>query len=115
MISLPDHEWIDRVGPLKGVEMVAWDLDGEPPRRDDLSFVVPPYFGSLAWQRLGTLPGLRVVQLLTAGYDAVLPALPAGVQLANAAGVHDASTSELAVTLTLSMLRGIPDFVAAQG
>jgi phosphoglycerate dehydrogenase-like enzyme len=37
------------------------------------------------------------------------------VQLANASGVHDASTAELAVTLTLSSLRGIPEFVAAQG
>jgi len=115
VISLPDREWIDLVGPLKGVEMVAWDLDEEPPRRDEVSFAVPPYFGSPAWHRLGLLPGLRVVQLLTAGYDAVLPALPPGVQLANAAGVHDASTSELAVTLTLSSLRGIPEFVAAQG
>jgi phosphoglycerate dehydrogenase-like enzyme len=115
VISLPDREWIDLVGPMRGVEMVAWDLDGEPPRRDEVSFVVPPYFGSPAWQRLGSLPGLRVVQLLTAGYDAVLSALPAGVQLTNASGVHDASTAELAVTLTLSSLRGIPDFVAAQG
>jgi phosphoglycerate dehydrogenase-like enzyme len=115
VISLPDREWIDRVGPMAGVEMVPWDLAEEPPRRDELYFVVPPYFGSPPWHRLGLLPGLRVVQLLTAGYDTVLPTLPAGVQLANASGVHDASTAELAVTLTLSSLRGIPDFVAAQG
>jgi len=115
VISLPDSEWIDLVGPVKGVEMVRWGLEGAPPRREELSFVVPPYFGSTQWERLGSLPQLRVVQLLTAGYDAVLPALPAGVRLANAAGVHDASTAELAVTLILASLRGIPDFVAAQG
>jgi phosphoglycerate dehydrogenase-like enzyme len=61
------------------------------------------------------LPRLQVVQLLTAGYETVVPKLPPGVRLANAAGVHDASTAELAVTLTLSSLRGIPDFVVAQG
>ncbi|MHB8186113.1 MAG: 2-hydroxyacid dehydrogenase [Dermatophilaceae bacterium] len=115
VISLPDPKWIELVGPIEGVEMVPWDLAGEPPRRDEISFVVPPYLRSCAWQRLGLLPGLRVVQLLTAGYDTVPPELPAGVQLANASGVHDASTAELAVTLTLSSLRGIPDFVAAQG
>ena len=115
VISLPDREWIHLVGPVEGVEMVPWDLVEEPPRREEVSFVVPPYFGSPRWQRLGMLPGLRVVQLLTAGYDTALPALPAGVLLANASGVHDASTAELAVTLTLSSLRGIPDFVAAQG
>ena len=115
VISLPDPEWIDLVGPVEGVEIVQWDLAGEPPRRDELSFVVPPYLGSPPWQRLGLVPSLRVVQLLSAGYDDVLAALPAGVLLANAAGVHDASTAELAVTLTLSSLRGIPEFVVAQG
>ena len=95
--------------------MVTWDLVGEPPRRDEISFVVPPYMVSSPWQRLSLLPALRVVQLLSAGYETVLPALPAGVKLANAAGVHDASTAELAVTLALSSLRGIPEFVVAQG
>jgi phosphoglycerate dehydrogenase-like enzyme len=115
VISLPDREWIELVGPVAGCEMVIWDLVGEPPRRGEISFVVPPYMTSSPWHRLGLLPGLRVVQLLSAGYETVLPAIPAGVQLANAAGVHDASTAELAVTLTLSSLRGIPEFVAAQG
>jgi phosphoglycerate dehydrogenase-like enzyme len=115
VISLPDSEWIDLVGPVGGVEMVPWDLQEEPPRRDEISFVVPPYMGSPPWHRLGLLPALSLVQLLTAGYETVLPALPPGVQLANGAGIHDASTAELAVTLTLSSLRGIPDFVVAQG
>jgi len=115
VISLPDRSWIDLVGPVEGVEVVQWDLSGDAPRQDEITFVVPPYLGSPRWERLGKLPGLRVVQLLSAGYDNVLEALPAGVLLANAAGVHDASTAELAVTLTLSSLRGIPEFVAAQG
>jgi len=115
VIALPDREWIDLVGPVAGVEMVTWDLVEEPPRRDEISFVVPPYMTSSPFHRLALLPGLRVVQLLSAGYETVLPAIPAGVKLANAAGVHDASTAELAVTLTLSSLRGIPDFVVAQG
>jgi phosphoglycerate dehydrogenase-like enzyme len=94
--------------------MVPWDMTGEPPRGDEIAFVVPPYFASTEWERLGRLPALCMVQLLTAGYDNVLAALPAGVQLANAAGVHDASTAEMAVTLTLSSLRDIPGYVAAQ-
>src|SRR5450759_5850715 len=76
VISLPDREWIDLVGPMAGVEMVAWDLMGEPPRRDEISFVVPPYMRSSPWQRLALLPALRVVQLLTAGCETVLPAVP---------------------------------------
>ena len=115
VISLPDPEWIDLVGPVEGVEVVPWDLAGEPPRRDEIELVVPPYMGAgLSFGRLSDLPRLRAVQLLLAGYDHVVPHVPPGVQLANASGVHDASTAELAVTLLLASLRGIPDFVAAQ-
>ncbi|MGH3365687.1 MAG: 2-hydroxyacid dehydrogenase [Nocardioidaceae bacterium] len=60
------------------------------------------------------LPKLRVVQTLTAGYDHVQPYMPDGVTLCNARGVHDASTAELALTLILASLRGIPQFVHAQ-
>ncbi|MFD6419133.1 2-hydroxyacid dehydrogenase [Streptomyces sp. NPDC060194] len=66
---------------------------------------------------IAEMPGLRVVQTLTAGVDDVLPevsALPAGVRLCNARGVHEASTAELALTLTLASLRGIPGFVRDQ-
>jgi phosphoglycerate dehydrogenase-like enzyme len=115
VISLPDRHWIDLVGPMEGVEVVQWDLSGDAPRQDEITFVVPPYLGSPRWEQLGKLPALRAVQLLSAGYDNVLAVLPPGVLLANAAGVHDASTAELAVTLTLSSLRGIPEFVVAQG
>ncbi|MGW1894231.1 2-hydroxyacid dehydrogenase [Streptomyces sp. NPDC002004] len=60
---------------------------------------------------------LEVVQTLTAGIDDVLPmmgSLRPGVRLCNARGVHETSTSELALTLILSSLRGIPGFVRAQ-
>jgi phosphoglycerate dehydrogenase-like enzyme len=117
MISLPDQEWIDFVGPVEGVEIVPWDMLGEPPRGSAIELIVPPYmmFDPNRLGRLSDLSGLRTVQVLSAGFDTVVPYLPPGVQLANAAGVHDASTAELAVTLALASLRGIPDFVAAQG
>ena len=60
------------------------------------------------------LPGLRLVQLLTAGYDNALAHQPPGVGLANAAGVHDSATAELALGLILAAQRGIPDFVLGQ-
>ena len=34
--------------------------------------------------------------------------------LCNGRGIHDASTAELALTLVLSSLRGVPEFVRAQ-
>jgi phosphoglycerate dehydrogenase-like enzyme len=115
VVSLPDTEWIEMVGPVAGVEAVPWDIVSEPPRADEIEVVVPPYIGSREpLARLGTLPSLRAVQLLTAGYDDVLPLVPPGVVLANATGVHDASTAELAVGLTLATLRGFPEMVRGQ-
>jgi phosphoglycerate dehydrogenase-like enzyme len=114
VVSLPDTEWIEMVGAVAGIEAVPWDIVAEPPRRDEIELVVPPYIGDRApLRRLAMLPSLRAVQLLTAGYDDVLPLLPPGVTLANAAGVHDASTAELAVALVLASLRGLPDHVRA--
>jgi phosphoglycerate dehydrogenase-like enzyme len=55
--------------------------------------------------RVGEMSSLKAVQLLSAGYDTYLPYLPEGVTLCNAAGVHDASTAELAVSLALASNR----------
>jgi phosphoglycerate dehydrogenase-like enzyme len=115
VVTLPGQDWIDELGPVPGLELVPWSMDGPPQRADEVRLVVPPYMG--AGERIGALahtPGVDVVQLLSAGYDDVLARLPEGVRLANAAGVHDASTAELAVALTLASLRGLPGFVEAQ-
>ena len=62
---------------------------------------------------MARMPSLRVVQTLTAGVDHVLDALPEGLVLCNAAGVHDASTAELAVGLTIASLRHLDEFARA--
>ncbi len=117
VVSYPDQSWLDDVGPVAGVEPVLWDLTGPRPDRP-VEVVVAPYLrppSELA--AVSGMPSVRLVQLLTAGYDGALAAVPADVAVANAAGVHDASTSELALALVLASLRGIPDAVrdAARG
>lgn len=90
-----------------------WTEPAECPL-DRVGFYVPRYLGPPADLALmERMPRLQVVQLLTAGYEHALPALPPGVVLANAAGVHDASTAELALALILASLRGIDDFARA--
>ena len=70
----------------------------------DVEMLVAPYMhpAEAVMARVGEMTRLRVVQLLSAGYENYLPHLPEGVQLCNAAGVHDASTAELAVALALA-------------
>ena len=114
-MSVPEADWIAELEPAPaGVEYIEWDLTGPAPR-PDIDVVVPSYLGDRArLARLTELSQLRLVQTLTAGYEDVLPYLPAGVALANAAGVHDASTAELAVGLAIAALRGIPAHVRSQ-
>ena len=97
---------------LQGVDFAGEHIfyDGAPTQADleRAGFFVPEYMGPKSTvEVLVGLPGLEVVQLLTAGFDYVLPYLPAGVKLCNAAGVHDASTAELAIGLMVSSLRGL--------
>lgn len=81
---------------------------------DRVVFYVPHYMGPVDdLELISRMPHLRVVQLLTAGYDNALRFVPRGVTLCNAGGVHDASTAELAVGLILASLRGLDEFARA--
>ncbi len=99
-----------------GVVAEVYDGTGEPPgSAAEVEFYVAPYtFDRRPLDAMAAMSNLRAVQLLTAGYEHVLPFLPAGVRLFRGGGIHDASTAELALTLTLAALRDIPDFVRAQ-
>jgi phosphoglycerate dehydrogenase-like enzyme len=97
-----------------------WDGGEEfPADPADCAFYVVPYYksGEIAVRPLGRMTQVRVVQTLTAGIDHILPAipsLPSGTRVCNARGVHDASTAELALALTLASLRHLPESVRAQ-
>lgn len=112
---MPDAFWVADTSEISGLELVTWDIHAPHPRADEIAVVVPPYLDPhQRLELLGGLPQLELVQLLTAGYDNVTPHLPDGVTLCSGGGIHDASTAELALTLILASLRGIPDFVRAQ-
>jgi phosphoglycerate dehydrogenase-like enzyme len=113
LVSLPDAELRGALGEAADdVEWVDWDMSGPAPL-DVIDIVVPPYMGSNRY--LGRLEGVtsRLVQSQSLGYDGVADVLPANVVFANAATVHEPSTSELALALILASQRGIPDFVRA--
>jgi phosphoglycerate dehydrogenase-like enzyme len=94
---------------------VADAAEAWPESVADAEVYVPAYrFSPRVVEVLSTMPRLRLVQTLTAGTEHVLPYLPAGVTLCNAAGVHDASTAELTVGLMISAQRELADHVRNQ-
>ena len=81
----------------------------------DVAFYVTPYrLSSAVADVLPRMASLEVVQTLTAGVDNIRDQVPDGVTLCNGRGIHDTSTAELAMTLVLASLRGVPGFVRAQ-
>ncbi len=109
MIVLP-REIADHVGRD---DVVVWDGDPATPP-EGTRFYVPSYMaGEWAFEAMRLMPELEVCQLPTAGFEHARAHLPDGVTLCNAAGVHDASTAELAVGLILARLRRIDDMARA--
>jgi phosphoglycerate dehydrogenase-like enzyme len=107
----------DELGdPPEGLRYETVDPTKDVPESvSEVRFYVPPYApGPRVAEVLERMTSLEVVQTLTAGVDNIAPRIPAGVTLCNGRGIHEASTAELALALTLASLRGIPDFVAAQ-
>ncbi|GHF87385.1 dehydrogenase [Streptomyces thermodiastaticus] len=99
-----------------GGEDGTQEYPGDPA---DCVFYVVPYMtpAEIVLRPMPRMTSVRVVQTLTAGTDHVEPGLkdlPPGARLCNARGVHDASTAELALTLILASLRGVPGAVRAQ-
>jgi phosphoglycerate dehydrogenase-like enzyme len=102
--DLPDSLRYERVDP-----------DDLPDTADEVEFYVLPYrFRPADGQALAHLPRLGVVQTMSAGVEHIRRFVPERVLLCNGRGIHDTSTAELALTLMLASLRGVPEFVRAQ-
>jgi phosphoglycerate dehydrogenase-like enzyme len=113
--SVPFAALAEAAGLVDGVEYVVWDGSAPPPR-NDIELVVVDYRNArMTMERLDALPRLAVVQTQTAGVDGVVELMPEGVLLANARGVHDDATAELALGLTIASLRGIDRAVREHG
>jgi phosphoglycerate dehydrogenase-like enzyme len=100
-----------------GLDVDVYRADGDswPGSIAEVEFYVLPYMkGEEVLDRVGEMSRLRVIQTLTAGVENFLPYVPEGVTLCNAAGVHDASTAELAVALALASGRYLDHFACSQ-
>ena len=108
-------QWSDLTLPAG---MTHLETDGFVPSAsqfDEIEFYVPSYMGGL--KTIDIIPkmkNLKVVHYNQAGYEDILPHSPQGVSLCNGTGIHDVSTSELAVGLTIASRRGFAEFMDNQ-
>ncbi|MET1065505.1 MAG: 2-hydroxyacid dehydrogenase [Arthrobacter sp.] len=112
-VSLPDPTLREYLAPHPDVTVIEWDLTGEPPL-PRIDILVQPYMGSAEILRGLEAVDTGLVQSQSIGYDGVAEALPPGRVFANAAGVHETSTAELALALILASQREFPRLLKNQ-
>lgn len=114
-VWLPDAP--DKFGPLPpGIEADVWTGGGElPDSADEVEYVVLPFGVKPEMiRKVGTLPRMTTMQILSAGADHILPYVPSGITLCNARGAHTPATAELTAGLIIASLRNFPRFAVAQ-
>jgi phosphoglycerate dehydrogenase-like enzyme len=117
LIWVPTEPVARALAGLAGASVEVHNPDGSDLAESvaDVEFYVPPFFPRPeAVAAMERMPKLKVVQTLTAGFDAVRPHVPAGAVLCNARGVHDASTAEWVVGAMVAAIREFGYFAAEQ-
>lgn len=119
-VSVPDHDVAEALGDVgPEVRVVVWNPgteDAPEGESEAIEIACLPHWtrGKPVYAKLARLPNLAVIQIPSAGFEHALPITPRGVALANARGVHDTRTAEMALTLALASQRQFPEFLEAQ-
>jgi phosphoglycerate dehydrogenase-like enzyme len=121
-VLVPHEQGLVALRGVAGVRAALYDPAGDlPDLAATAQVLVPPFLAtpeSVAITESAaiteTLPRLRLVQLLTAGAEAWVGRLPAGVALSDCRGAHGGATAEWVVSVLLAVYRHLPRFVRAQ-
>lgn len=119
-VSVPHPKIADALGDLgSDARVIVWDPSAGPvpdDERERVTIVCIPHLsgGKAVYERIAECPDARVIQIPSAGFEHALPFVPAGKKLANARGVHDSRTAEMALALALASQRRLPQFGDAQ-
>ena len=108
-------QWDDLNVPANFKKLSPINTPAETGDLSEVTFYVPTYMGGYPALELSKkMPKLQVLQVPNAGYDDALDYLRPGITLCNGRGIHNDSTAELAVGLTIASLRGFVEFVRNQ-
>ena len=94
------------------VEIVR--VPSEPEAPIEVEFWIPPYMSSTVARDLPFMRGVRVVQALSAGIDAISKNIPEGAVLCDGQGIHDIPVAEWVVAVILSSLKYLPFYQDVQ-
>jgi len=115
-VLVPYEEGLAALAGIEGVAAAWYDPQLPlPGTAASAQVLVPPFLAASPGRELGEqLPELRLVQLLTAGAEAWVGRLPAGVALSDCRGAHGGATAEWIVSVLLATYRHLPGFAHAQ-
>jgi phosphoglycerate dehydrogenase-like enzyme len=113
---IPDRPGHEAIGELpEGVSLNLIPREGELPHEAVAAeFLVPGARDARVPELLPRMKALRVIQTLSAGVDWLLPMLPTGVTLCDAAGTRDAAVAEWVVAVILASTKRLPELRDSQ-
>ncbi|WP_182354667.1 NAD(P)-dependent oxidoreductase [Flaviflexus huanghaiensis] len=97
---------------IPGITVLEWDFKTPPPA-EHIDIAVAPHVTTADLVERVAETGTKLLQLGSIGYDSIPRDLPDGLEVANAATVHETATAEHALAMLLYAARDI-DRVAAQ-
>ncbi|MCU1686236.1 MAG: serA [Amycolatopsis sp.] len=113
-VLVPDDDGIAALSELDGVRAIRYE-QGEPlPPEAAKAEVLIPAVNRASGTSFADLPNLKLIQLLSAGADNWIDAVPDGILLSTCRGAHGGSAAEWVVAVLLSMYRELPEFAADQ-
>jgi phosphoglycerate dehydrogenase-like enzyme len=113
---IPDAPARDALGTLPaGVELGLIEREYDLPEAVlDAEFLVPRSGDERIDAVLADMPGLRVMQTLSAGVEHLLPIIPAGVTLCDARGTRDIAVAEWVMSAILAAQKELPGMLEQQ-
>ena len=91
-----------------GVELIR--VPDEPAEPLDIEFWIVPYMSKTVTRVLPFLRGIKVMQALSAGVDAMVSVVPKGAILCDGQGIHDIPVAEWVVGAVLASLKFFPRY-----